>query len=307
MVSLFEKTPSRFFAVFLSKVATTMPMSVLRRHRILEDDVRRVIGHLKAHKKVTANDVLHRPRLKKKKGEGPNEEIPWAHAILAGSWQQAKLKPGPNNADVLYTKENDVWKLVVPEKQITEYLRKAMLDTDSKMPFGRDSAYHHVQRLTVGISRRALYKFLEKQGVLQITKNIPNEQVKGGIELYKRGFCEMDLIEGKGRDLYENFGPRGDWYWLAVVDVLTGYGLVATIRKKKAAVVAKSLAEVLDVMEYKLGAKVTAMSADHGREFFAEVLVSSRGEVQPGLSAGALAPAFFVRCAPLGYLLRIPK
>ena len=123
-------------------------MSVLRRHRILEDDVRRVIGHLKAHKKITKNDVLHRPRLKKKKGQGPNEEIPWAHAILAGSWQQAKLKPGPNNAAVLYTKENDVWKLVVPEKQITEYLRKAMLDTDSKMPFGRDSAYHHVQRLT---------------------------------------------------------------------------------------------------------------------------------------------------------------
>ena len=141
------------------------------------------------------------------------------------------------------------------------------------MPFGRDSAYHHVQRLTVGISRRALYKFLEKQGVLQITKNIPNEQVKGGIELYKRGFCEMDLIEGKGRDLYENFGPRGDWYWLAVVDVLTGYGLVSTIRKKKASVVAKSLAQVLDLLEHKLGTKVTAMSADHGREFFAEVLV----------------------------------
>jgi hypothetical protein len=249
-------------------------MSLLRRHRILEDDVRRVIAHLKAHKTITKNDVLHRPRLKKKKkGEGPNEEIPWAHGTLAGSWQQAKLKPGPSNADVLYTKENDVWKLVVPEKQITEYLRKAMLDTDSKMPFGRDSAYHHVQRLTVGISRRALYKFLEKQGVLQITKNIPNEQVKGGIELYKRGYCEMDLIEGKGIDLKENLGVKGNWYWLAVVDVLTGYGLVATIRKKKAAVVAKVLVQVLDLMDYKLGTKVHTMSADHGREFFAEVLV----------------------------------
>ena len=66
---------------------------------------------------------------------------------------------------------------------------------------------------------------------------------------------------------------KGNWYWLAVVDVLTGYGLVATIRKKKAAVVAKSLAEVLDLMDYKLGTKVHTMSADHGREFFAEVLV----------------------------------
>jgi len=83
----------------------------------------------------------------------------------------------------------------------------------------------------------------------------------------------MDLIEGKGIDLKENLGVKGNWYWLAVVDVLTGFGLVATIRKKKAAVVAKVLVQVLDLMDYKLGTKVHTMSADHGREFFAEVLV----------------------------------
>ena len=85
-----------------------IPMSLLRRHRILADDVRRVIAHLKAHGKVTANDVINRPRLKKKKGAGPNEEVPWAHAPLAGSWQRSELKPGPNNSAVLYAKENDV-------------------------------------------------------------------------------------------------------------------------------------------------------------------------------------------------------
>ena len=60
-------------------------MSVLRRHRILADDVRRVIAHLKAHKTITSNDILSRPRLKKKKDAGPTEEIPWARAELAGS------------------------------------------------------------------------------------------------------------------------------------------------------------------------------------------------------------------------------
>jgi len=194
-------------------------MSVLRRHRILDDDVRRVTAHLKAHKRITSNDILSRPRLKKKKGGTPNEEIPWAHAPLAGSWQRADLKSGPNNAAVLYTKENEVWKLLVPEKKVESYLRKALLDPKSGMPLGRDSAYHHVQQSTVGISRRTLYKFLEKQGVLQISRNIPNEQPKGGIVLEKRGFCEVDLIEGKGRDVCENFGPRGDWYWIALVEV----------------------------------------------------------------------------------------
>ena len=154
-------------------------MSLLRRHRILEDDVRRVIAHLTAHKRITTSDVVSRPRLKKKKDAGPTEEIPWAHAPLSGSWQQPSLKPGPKNSKVLYAKENGEWKLVVPEEQVDKFLRKAMLDPKSGMPLGRDSAYHHVQKTTVGISRRRLYAFLEKQGVLQITKNIPNEQAKG--------------------------------------------------------------------------------------------------------------------------------
>ena len=42
-------------------------MSILRRNRILGDDVRRVIAHLKAHKKITAKDIISRPTLKKKR------------------------------------------------------------------------------------------------------------------------------------------------------------------------------------------------------------------------------------------------
>ena len=246
-------------------------MSVLRRHRILQDDVRRMIAHLTAHKKITANDTITRPRLKKKKDAGPNEEIPWSHAELSGSWQSPDLKAGLNNAKVLYAKENGAWKLVVPEETVEKFLRKQMLDPTSGMPLGRDSAYHHIQKETIGISRRALYKFLEKQGVLQVTRNIPNEQQKGGEELSKRGILEMDLIGGKGRDLHANFGALDDWYWLSVVDVLTGYGLVATIHTKAAKTVAKSLREILDMMEYKLKAKVTKISADHGREFYTHV------------------------------------
>jgi len=121
-------------------------MSILRRHRILADDVRRVIGHLKAHDKITKDDIISRPRLKKKKDAGPNEQIPWSHAELAGSWQQKELKPGANNSQVLYAKEKDLWKLVVPEEKIEKFLRKAVLDPASKMPLGRDSAYHHMQK-----------------------------------------------------------------------------------------------------------------------------------------------------------------
>ena len=243
-------------------------MSLLRRHRILQDDVRRVLAHLKAHKKITSNDVISRPRVK-----GGHERVPWAlpQVPLAASWEKKELKPGPNNVALLYTEERQTWKQVVPEEQVEKWCRNALMDPKSKMPLGRDSAYHHVQSLTVGISRRALYKFLEKQSVLQLTRNIPDESPKGGEELQKRGICEMDLIEGKGRDVLEILGPYDNWYWLSLIDVLTGYGLVATIRKKAPKVVAPKLREMLDVLEHKLGTKVRKISADHGREFFRDV------------------------------------
>ena len=246
--------------------------SVLRRHTITESDVRRVLSHLKVNQTITANDNLTRPRLKKRKGAPPDEPIPWVRgAELAGSWQRKELKSGPNNQSVLYAKEGDVWKLVVPVQQIETFLRQALLDPKSTMPLGRDSAYHHMQKETIGISRRALYRFLEKQGVLQVTKNIPVERKKGGITLLKRGYCEMDLIEGKGRDLFKNFGARGDWYWLAIVDVLTGYGQVQMIRRKLPKIVAPALEELLDILEKDMKAKVHTIAADHGREFYTDV------------------------------------
>ena len=48
--------------------------SVLRRHRINEGDVRRVLSHLKVHGALTPNDNLTRPRLKKKKGAPPEKK-----------------------------------------------------------------------------------------------------------------------------------------------------------------------------------------------------------------------------------------
>ena len=246
-------------------------VSKIRHHKVVEADVHRVIMHLKLHQKITSNDRISRPLKKKKKDGSTDEEIPWIHSTeLMGSWQSKDLKAGPKGKAVLYAKEG-TWKRVVPAEEVETYVRAEMLSPESRMPLSRDNAYHYLQQRTVGISRRGAYKFLEKQTALQMTKNIPNERPKGGIRLTKRGYCEMDLIEGKGRDLYKSFGPRGDWYWLAIVDVLTGYGLVATIRSKKPAVVAKALKELLDELEGSMSAKVHTIATDHGREFYTTV------------------------------------
>ena len=158
-----------------------------RRFKYAAADVDRVIKHLKLHKKVTADDLITRP-LKKPRRIGKkvhhNEPIPWALAgALKGSWQEASLKPGPKGKLRLYGLEDGDWKHIVPAEEVQEYMRHALLNPESRMPLSRDSAHHHLMQTSIGISRRSAYSFLEKQSVLQITKNIPNADEGGRLDL----------------------------------------------------------------------------------------------------------------------------
>ena len=252
-----------------------------RRFKYSAADVDRVIKHLKLHNKVTANDIITRP-LKKPRRYGKkllhDEPIPWVRAgALKGSWQEASLKPGPKGKLRLYGFEDGDWKHIVPAEEVSEYMRTQLLNPESRMPLSRDSAHHHLMKTTIGISRRSAYAFLEKQSVLQITKNIPNERQKGGQVILKRGHCEMDLIEGQGRDVSKHLGHRDRWYWLSVIDRLTGYGVVELVQDAKGAEtkapkwVAEALKDALKRLEGKLKTKVIEMGVDHGREFYTYV------------------------------------
>ena len=259
-----------------------MPLKHFRRYAYTEADVDRVIKHLKLHGKITANDIITRP-LKKPRRVGKEvvhtEAIPWVLAgNVRGSWQDKKLKPGAKGKLRLYGEEDGAWKHIVPAEDVTEYMRTQLMNPDSNMPLGRDSAHYHLMKTTIGISRRAAYAFLEKQSVLQITKNIPDERKKGGKPLHKRGDVEIDLIEGQGRDIDPYMKTNFDrWYWLAVVDRLTGWGCVELVQDAKGAEtkqsrwVAEALKDALKRLEYALGTKIHSMSADHGREFFDHV------------------------------------
>ena len=258
-----------------------MALKHFRRFKFTAADVDRVIKHLKLHDKVTANDIITRPLAKPRRYGTKmlhDEPIPWALAgALKGSWQEGSLKPGPKGKLRLYGLEDGDWKHIVPAEEVEEYMRRQLLASESRMPLSRDSAHHHLMKTTIGISRRSAYSFLEKQTVLQITKNIPNERQKGGQPIFKRGDCEMDLIEGQGRDVAKHLGSSDGWYWLSVIDRLTGYGVVDMVQDAKGAAtkqskwVAESLKDLLKRLEYKLQAKVHTMSADHGREFFSHV------------------------------------
>lgn len=276
-----------------------MPAKHFRKYKITEADVDRVLKHLRLHGKITANDIVTRP-LKKPKRRGNqivhNEPINWVRPDLKASFQDKALKGGKNGKHLLYGKEDGIWKRIVPVEDITEYMRRELLSSESTMPLSRDSAHYHLMKSTIGISRRAAYAFLEKQGVLQVTKNIPDERVKGGEPILRRGHVEIDLIEGQGRDIAKETGKiTGDWFWLAAVDRLTGYGVVEQVQDSKgrstkaAKWVAEALKDVLVRLEHALGKKVHTISSDAGREFFAETkkLLVQRGIKQKQVARGS--------------------
>ena len=90
-----------------------------------------------------------------------------------------------------------------------------------------------MQKRYLGISRRALMSFLGKQTDLQLTQSRLAETVKKGVEVHHKGNLEADLIEGKKKDV-RGLGKGYDWYWLTVIDRLTGFLDVESFRRKTA-------------------------------------------------------------------------
>ena len=208
--------------------------------------------------------------------------VPWAQK------QRFRTKRGAHNKLLLEIEHDGAFKRVVTQEEMTDYLRGLLLKEDSDVPMARDSGYHILQQRTMGISRRAWAAFIGKQTVLQRTQNIPPERRKGGVRVEHRGHLEMDLIEGKGKDVNRTF-LTDDWYWLSVVDVLTGYFLVRHQMSKKASVTTTNLQRILDAMQEKLGTPILTMSSDKGGEFKAETarMLAQRGIKQKFVDRGS--------------------
>ena len=142
-------------------------LTLFRKYKYTEDDIDRVLKHLKLHKKITVNDVITRPLKKPRKRAGEmiyDEPIPWVRPnLLKASFQDKDLKGGKNGKHLLYGLEDGVWKRIVPDSEVTEYMRNEILSSDSSMPLSRDGSYYVLAKSTIGISRRRAYAFLEKQ------------------------------------------------------------------------------------------------------------------------------------------------
>jgi len=256
-----------------TKEAKVKPYNRLRQYPVYERDVAKVIKFLHEEGKLLENDL-------------PN--IQWVPGSVLKTNVQLKKKAGPKGAHTLWAQQGDsTWLLVVPVEKQEDWLRSQMLSPDSTMPLTRDSGYHWLKKETANISRRAFWKFLEKQSVLQVTRNIPNERKKGGQQRHVKGHCEMDLMHVNkdtlkeiDRSVYRNVkaAQRDEdvpttkpAYFLALVEQMTGYALVALCPDKTTGTIRSRLRVLLRDMATAIKGPVLSVASDHGKEFSAHV------------------------------------
>ena len=241
----------------------------LRQFQFHLKEVQQVIAFVNEHGKITDNDL---------------PKIPWVRGFQFKTHSQLKLPAGAHNQSRLFVMEGTPpkWKWIVPKEDVQKMLRNEILKEGSKMPLTRDAGFHHLKDTTVGISRRALWVFLEKQNMLQVTRNIPNERKKGGVAVEQRGHVEIDLVhiskdllhDHELTELHEMFSEdlrSKDGYLCCVIDQLTSYGLAAIQRRKTAIETAETLGPLLTKLSRKLKTPIVRVQSDQGKEFLGAV------------------------------------
>ena len=182
-----------------------------------------------------------------------------------------RIKKVAHGKQVLEVQDGEAWKRLVHEDGVDQFLRDELLRNGSDVPLSRDAGYHIIQKRTIGISRRRFGKFIAKQAVLQITRDRPAEKKRIGKPADKRGYLEMDLVEAKGRDIGKYVHhPVSNFYWITIVDRLTGWLEVKRSPNKKVQTIAPKLEAMLRKMAKVLKTNVKYIRSDKGSEFKAE-------------------------------------
>lgn len=188
-------------------------------------------------------------------------KIRWAKRPL-------KLMKGAHGKEYIAVQEQKEWKRLVHDKATGDYLREALLSSRSDVPLSRDSGYHILQKRTVGISRRNVAAFMKKQTVLQITHDRNPILKQPGRPVEGRGNLELDLVEAKGRDIGKFVHhPVKDFYFITLIDRLTGWLEVQRTLRKDVKSVAPKLKQMLKRMAKVLKAEVKYIRSDSGSEF----------------------------------------
>ena len=171
-------------------------------------------------------------------------------------------------------------KLVIPKEKEVEFIRKKVLS--GRVPMSRDSLYYYLNKISVGVSRAAIDKFLKAQNIIRETDNVQASTKKASRKVHRKGNIEFDLVEINWKDV--GFKPEVDWkalkikptaedrkagYVFTLADSLTGLlfaKFAPTKYRKHITPIAK---EGFNYMAEKLDTPISKMHAlaDSGKEW----------------------------------------
>ena len=124
-------------------------------------------------------------------------------------------------------------RLVVPKSKQETFIRNKVLG--GKVPMSRDGLYYYLSKISVGVSRAAIDKFLKAQHIIRETDTLQAKTKNASRRVLKKGQIAFDLVEINWKDV--GFTPTINWealnmvptaeerrsgYIFTVADALTG-------------------------------------------------------------------------------------
>ena len=164
---------------------------------------------------------------------------------------------------------------IVAEEDVDKYLRTALFDKNSDLPFSRDAAFHVLKKTVVGIPRRKIMEFQRSQRTLGETRAaLPKPKVKGGPKL-KKYTIETDLVFIRKGDLeksnprFKKMNIKFETYILSSVEKTSGLTKLSYVTTKDQDVVTELVEEHIRYFAKQLGTvpKKMALRMDKGGEF----------------------------------------
>jgi hypothetical protein len=164
---------------------------------------------------------------------------------------------------------------IVAEEDVDKYLRTALFDKTSDLPFSRDAAFHILKKKVVGIPRRKIMEFQRSQRTLGETRAaLPQPKVRGGPKL-KKYTIETDLVFIRKNDLedinprFEKMDIKFETYILSSVEKTSGLTRLSYTTTKDQDIVTPLVEEHIRYFAKKLNTtpKHFALRMDKGGEF----------------------------------------
>ena len=168
---------------------------------------------------------------------------------------------------------------VVPSEDVETWLRARLYDDQKKaISMSRDSGYtDQISRETLGISRRAWFKFLSAQDLHQRLSNRPKPPKSAGQRLNRFGHAQMDLVEVKSKDTPSR---STDTYIFTLIDRLSSFLVTKRVDTKQIVPkkgsgtkrgTLKVAKELFAELEKAIGQKVHTIESDKGSEFLGQM------------------------------------